>query len=114
ASRSGDTNAGATLEGGESPMIAGENANGSVWYTWTAPATGTVTVDTATSDFDTLLALYTGNAVNALTLVGSHDDVSGALTSKVRVQVTASTVYRIRVDGYAGDSGTIALHLDEV
>ena len=113
-SRSGDTNAGATLEAGEPTTVAGESAAESVWYVWSAPATGTVTIDTATSGFDTLLGVYTGSAVNALTEVASHDDVTGSLTSRVRFQVTAAAVYRIRVDGYAGDTGTITLHLDEV
>src|SRR6266536_453742 len=103
-SRSGDTNADATLEAGESANVAGVPGGGSVWYAWTAPATGTVTIDTATSNFDTLLAAYTGNAVNALTEVASRDDVGTLdLTSSVRFQVTTGMVYRIRVDGYGGD-----------
>src|SRR4051794_4905833 len=34
----------------------------SVWWTWTAPATGDVTMDTIGSDFDTIIAIYTGSA----------------------------------------------------
>jgi titin len=114
-SRSGDTNAGATLETGEPVLVAGVPSGRSVWYVWTAPAAGTVTIDTATSNFDTLLGAYTGTSVNALTDVASRDDVSGSdLTSSIRFQVTASVVYRIRVDGYDGDTGTIVLHLHEV
>jgi hypothetical protein len=112
ASRSGDTNAGATLEAGESASIAGEAAAGSVWYTWTAPSTGTAIVDTSTSGYDTLLAAYTGGAVTSLTDVASNDDVSASdLTSSVRFQATAAVTYRIRVDGYSGDTGTINLHV---
>ena len=115
ASRSGDTNAGAGLESGEATVVAGEAAAVSVWYSWTAPATGTATIDTATSGFDTMLGVYTGSAVNSLSNVASNDDVSAAtLTSRVRFQATLGVVYRIRVDGYATDTGTINLHLDEV
>jgi hypothetical protein len=113
-SRTGDTNAGATREAGEADTVASEAAGVSVWYTWTAPATGTVTIDTATSGFDTLLAVYTGPTVDSLVHVTSNDDIVGALTSRVKFQATNGTVYSIRVDGYAGDTGSIELHLDEV
>jgi hypothetical protein len=112
--RSGDTNAGATLETGEAAVVAGESASGSVWYRWTAPVAGTVTIDTATSGFDTLLGAYTGPSVNALTVVASNDDVGKTdLTSSIRFQATLGTTYLIRVDGYAGATGTITLHLSE-
>jgi hypothetical protein len=113
-SRSSDANAGATLETLEADTIAGVPAGASVWYSWVAPVSGTVTIDTATSDFDTLLGVYTGNAVGSLVGVASNDDVGTTdLTSSVRFQATALAVYRIRVDGYAGDTGAITLHLNE-
>jgi Fibronectin type III domain/PASTA domain/Divergent InlB B-repeat domain len=111
-SRSGDTNSGATLETGESLLVAGVPGGGSVWYTWTAPNGGTATIDTATSTFDTLLGVYVGT--NFLTEVASNDDAGTTdLTSSVRFQATGGTVYRIRVDGYARDAGTITLHVKE-
>jgi titin len=111
ASRTGDTNAGATLEAGEATTVAGSTAGASVWYFWTAPDSGQVTIDTATSGFDTLLGVYTGNAVSALTEVASNDDGPVDNTSLVSFPVTASMVYRIRVDGFSGLTGTINLHL---
>jgi hypothetical protein len=112
--RSGDTNAGAALETSEAALVAGEPASGSVWYRWTAPVSGTVTIDTSTSGFDTLLGAYTGPSVDALTVVASNDDVGKTdLTSTVRFQATLGTTYRIRVDGYAGATGAITLHLSE-
>ncbi len=108
------TNAGATLEAGEAALVAGVPAGRSVWYSWTAPVSGTVTIDTATSAFDTLLGVYTGSAVNALAAVASNDDVGTTdLTSSVRFQATSGTNYKIRVDGYSGDTGAITLHLNE-
>src|SRR5439155_2463123 len=74
ASRSGDTNAGAMLQTGEPTTVAGSAAGASVWYSWTAPANGMVVIDTATSDFDTLLGVYTGPAVDTLAEVASNDD----------------------------------------
>ena len=60
------TNKDATKEPGE-PNHANELGGASVWFHWTAPVTGEITIDTCGSDFDTLLAAYTGDAVNALT-----------------------------------------------
>jgi hypothetical protein len=108
------SNSGATIESGEAAMVAGEPATGSVWYSWTAPVTGTVTIDTATSAFDTLVGAYVGSSVGTLTPIASNDDVGSTdLTSAIRFQATAAVVYRIRVDGYAGDAGAITLHLNE-
>ncbi|MFL5935904.1 MAG: fibronectin type III domain-containing protein [Gaiellaceae bacterium] len=113
ASRSGDTNVHATVEAGEPTTVAGAPTGASVWYRWTPAATGVATIDTATSDFDTLLAVYTGGAVGTLDPLASNDD-AGVQTSSVTFQATGGTVYQIRVDGYAGDAGTVNLHLDEV
>ena len=62
------TNVNATKETGE-PNHAGNAGGKSVWWTWTAPASGNVVIDTIGSTFDTLLGVYTGTAVNALTQV---------------------------------------------
>ena len=109
------TNVNATKEIGE-PKHAGSAGGKSVWWTWTAPAAGTVTIDTTGSSFDTLLATYTGSGISSLTAVknGSNDDnpAGGTFTSLVKFSVTAGTVYQIAVDGYNGASGTISLHLN--
>ncbi|HYX86821.1 MAG TPA: Calx-beta domain-containing protein, partial [Gaiellales bacterium] len=117
--RTADTNAGATKEGGE-PSHAANAGGASVWYSWTAPATGTVTFTTATSDFDTLLAAYTGSAVGALTPVAGNDDQTAnvVLTSQIQFTVVAGTTYRLAVDGYnngaAAATGTVKLAWNEV
>jgi hypothetical protein len=103
------SNVGATAQTGE-PKHAGVSGGKSVWWVWTAPAAGALTLSTAGSAFDTTLGIYTGTAVNALTLVGSNDDQSSTIrTSRALVPVAAGTTYRIAVDGYAGASGAIAL-----
>ena len=73
-----------------------------------------MTIDTAGSNFDTLLSVYTGSSVSALTSVASNDDdwAAGLTTSKVTFAVTAGTVYQIAVDGYGGASGNISLHIN--
>ncbi len=51
---------GATAQSGE-PLHA-DGGNNSVWWTWTAPALGTIEISTLGSSFDTVLAVYTGTA----------------------------------------------------
>jgi len=99
----------ATREAGEPAHAAGNTGNGSVWYRWTAPAPGTLVVNTAGSNFDTLLAAYTGSAVNALTSRASNDDSNGTLQSRISFTVTASTSYSLAVDGYGSAEGSVIL-----
>ena len=61
------------------------------------------------SDFDTLLAVYIGTSVDALTEVASDDDGGPGLTSRVVFSATGGTTYRIAVDGYGGDEGNLVL-----
>ena len=104
------SNAGATKEPGE-PNHAGNAGGASIWYRWTAPAAASVTIDTTGSGLDTLLAVYAGNAVNVLTSVASNDDVSKKdKTSKVTFTPITGTTYHIAVDGYAGETSSVALH----
>jgi hypothetical protein len=103
-------NIGATKEAGE-PNHAGNTGGKSVWWTWTAPENGVVTIDTSGSVFDTVMGVYTGTSVSALAFVASDDDNGNGLTSKVTFSATAGTAYAIAVDGYGGDSGRITLNL---
>jgi hypothetical protein len=103
------TNVEATKEVGE-PNHAGLPGGASVWYRWTAPASGRLFLSTGDSGFDTLLAVYTGAAVNALTEVASNDDASRfTFTSALSFIAVPGTTYEIAVDGFGGQSGTIVL-----
>ncbi len=98
------TNAGASKETNEANHAANSGGR-SVWYCWTAPGDGEVTIDTVGSDFDTTLATYLGS-VHPLSPVtnGSNDDTVG-VTSSVTIDVNDGSVYRIAVDGFNGGSG---------
>ncbi|MBI5384444.1 MAG: hypothetical protein HZA90_07120 [Verrucomicrobia bacterium] len=102
------TTLGATKEIVE-PNHHGNTGGSSVWFRWTAPLSGTVTFNTFGSGFDTLLAVYTGASVGALTTVTSNDDTPVGNTSSVTFDATAGTVYRIAVDGYNGAAGSYTL-----
>jgi hypothetical protein len=58
-----------------------------------------VTVETFGSTFDTVLAVYTGSAVSALTPIASNDNHSGSTQSKLTFQAQEGTTYFIAVDG---------------
>ena len=105
------SNVGATKEPNEPATIAGNAGGSSVWWTWTAPADGTITLDTSSSSFDTLLAVYTGNSLASLNLLVSDDDYTNR-TSLVTFGAKSNKTYRIQVDGYAGAAGSIQLNLN--
>ncbi len=102
------TTVAATHESGE-PNHASSGAAASIWYSWTAPADGTLALSTQGSGYDTLLAAYTGSAVSGLTQRAANDDASRDLWSQVSFSVTTGTVYRIAVDGYRGATGATRL-----
>ena len=110
---SGATN-GSTLEASKEPYErahAGEVGGHSVWYRWTAPASGPVDFNTLGSDFNTTLAVYTGGSVTNLTPIASNnDDVGGVFTSRVDFDAVAGTAYQIAVDGSGGDAGNLVLN----
>ena len=91
---------GATGEAGEPNHAGNSGALNSVWCTWTAPAAGTVTIDTTGSGFDTTLAVNTGASVDALTAVAANDNIGpGSTQSRVSFAATAGVAYRIAIDG---------------
>jgi len=100
------SNVDATKEPGEpdhSRFLGGT----SVWWTWTATADLRVTIDTTGSSFDAaaVLAVYVGNSVSNLLLVG--DGVYNPVSFSAR----AGTAYQIAVEGLFGSSGYIKLNL---
>jgi hypothetical protein len=75
----------------------------SVWYRWTAPTSGSTTIDTCQANIDSILAVYTGTALTSLSRVAdnNNDFCGGGWGSKVTFNATAGTTYNIAV----GDAG---------
>jgi hypothetical protein len=98
-----------TLEAGE-PDPTGNDDGHSVWYTWTSPTNGVATIDVSQSDFAAVLAVFTGQAVNSLSLV--TDSASGSVTF---ISVAATT-YQIAVGGTpkVGSLGDIVMTLTDM
>jgi hypothetical protein len=107
-------NTGATLEAGENDLDAIGGA--SVWWKWTALASGWVTADTSGSAIDTVLAvLADGPSLGDTFIVGCNDESGDPAavpgTSRVVFQATAGTEYHFAVHGFLGAQGAVALHV---
>jgi len=105
------TNLNASQETGE-PNHAGKPATRSVWWSWTAPQSGPVTISTSGSSIDTLLSVYAGATVaNLVPVANNDDDPDGGSTSRVTFRAEAGTEYQIAVDAFGGEAGSIKLSL---
>lgn len=95
----------ASKEAGE-PEHAGDPGGASVWYRWTAPASGHVELG-ACNSFDVLVSVYTGNAVSSLSAVPLESRPTPCF---VNFAASAGTTYHIAVDGRF-DSGLGLPHM---
>ena len=110
----------ATRETGE-PDHSSDSWSGdhTVWYSWTAPHTGDWTVNTCQSAIDSILAVYAGSELNALSRLANnnnHVDCSqNTFGSKLTFRATAGIAYRIVVGGAGGaQEGTFTLALNAI
>jgi hypothetical protein len=98
-------NVNATREPGEPPSHNpdGASAGYSVWWHWTAPSDGPVVISTGGSFVDTVVAVYTGNAVDNLHLITwNNDRISGSRAAIALFSAVAGTTYQIAVDAEPG------------
>jgi hypothetical protein len=91
------SNVGASQESGE-PNPTGNAAGHSVWWSWTAPANGTLQIEAAYigSSFSPLFEIFTGNNLSSLDAIANGQ-------GSVMFQVTAGTTYQIALDGNQWD-----------
>ena len=105
-------NSGATKQPGE-PAVAGDPGGASIWYRWTAPADGNLKLSTRGSQFDTLLGVYRGGSVSALSTVADDDDSGTGTSSRVTATVERGKTYYVAIDGQllgvAADQGLSVL-----
>ena len=80
--------------------------NNSIWYKYTPGVTKYISFDTVgstiggTNELDTYIAVWTGNAINALTLKGCDDDNDLGYTSQFSFTAEAGTTYYIQIAKY--------------
>ena len=92
------------------PLHAGNRGGASVWYAFTPAEDGMLELEILRADFDTLLAVYTGEKVADLQHVASNDeadpdDPDQRGRSAISQAVRAGVRYWIALDGYPDDLG---------
>jgi hypothetical protein len=87
----------------DDPTVCGNN--GSVWYSFTPSQNEAISANTFGSNYDTVLAVYTGIR-GALTPVTCNDDSAGSGQSQVNFIATAGTTYFFMISQCCGSGGT--------
>ena len=106
------SNLDATIQTGEPTPWADVAAT--VWWTWTAPSTGTYLFDTCGSNFTTGLGVYSGTSVGELTDVTTVErecyyQGSWRWNEAWELSVTEGESYRIQLGGGYGAMGDFVL-----
>lgn len=109
---------GATREPGE-PGHGGDLAGASVWYRWTAPASGPMRVFPCQAGFRPELAVYTGSTLATLSPVGTPAALDPQPLAECQLggqggvgfDAVAGETYSIAVDGVDGGWGRFQLRL---
>ena len=96
----------ATLQASEPEIVTTPNGTtNTVWFKWTCPADGNLTAttlgstDPGAAEWDAVLGIYTGSAVNALTPLGASPQ-DGDVPETMTVAVTKGTTYSIQLAGW--------------
>jgi hypothetical protein len=112
------TNVEATTEPGEN--LRDGLFGATVWWSWLAPSTRWVRIDTGGSTFDTVLQVSTGATLASQTVMAFNDQAPGGLladASSITFMAAAGTVYNLAVGGWefvGADMGDISLHITTV
>lgn len=109
---SGST-ASATVDG--SASCGSSSTTRDVWFKYTAPAAGTLRVDSCGSAYDTVVSLHSACAGTSANQLVCNDDCGGSpcggVNSCISRAVTTGVTYYVRVSGYNGASGSFTLHV---
>ena len=81
------------------------------WWKFAVPADGFVEISTTGSDFDTVLAVYTGNDLFALIESASDNDGGTGTTSRLTFAAFAGSDYFIQIGGANLEQGTVSLSI---
>jgi hypothetical protein len=104
-----DTTEATTQPGEDQPSCA---PNGkTVWFQFTPGSAMTLQADTIGSDFDTVVAVWTGPALGSLTEVACDDDAGPGVQSLTVFQANAGTNYLFQVGGFGDDFGSLTFNL---
>lgn len=99
----------ATIDSGEPQFARG--MSGTLWYSWRPSRSGDATLSTFGSSFDTTLAIYQGDNLNGLNLVGSNDDHDERqFASEVKFSAVQNKVYWLQIAGIRNGSGEFKIN----
>jgi autotransporter-associated beta strand protein len=88
--------------------------NNTVWFKWTCPEDGTLRLKTvgstntatpAPGEWDAVVGVFSGTAVDALTPLGTSPQDTG-VPETLTVPVTAGVTYRIQLAGYVSEAAS--------
>lgn len=104
----------ATVEPGEfGHNRDGTDARNSVWFKYVSTATGYAEV-LAQGAEDPIVGVYTGTALNKLIRIAKNDDsfvATDGFHSRTRFWVAKGVTYRLAIDTYAQQNGTVSLNI---
>lgn len=102
------SNVGASLDSLE-PLIGGYTGGASLWWEWTAPVSGPVSLTTTGSNFLTLAGVFSGTSLSALNPIASAraTGTSASTTASLNFNAVAGSVYEIAIDGVNGQTGLV-------
>jgi len=85
-----------------------------IWYCYTASCTGDVTVSLLGSDYDTMLAVYSGCGCNPTSsrTIACNDDFPPGRQSQITFEAISGNKYLIEIGGYGSDTGEGLLSID--
>jgi Pro-kumamolisin, activation domain/Divergent InlB B-repeat domain len=103
----------ATIETNEPAHDGDTDVAASLWWSWTPSTSTNVFIDTIDSKIDTVLAVYTGDALTALQQVAAtNGNAAQFKPAYLRFNASAGTTYRIVVASVSSNSlGSLALHI---
>jgi hypothetical protein len=100
-----------TLPAGCATGAVGGGQGNTVWYSFTPTASGTVTADTLTSPYETILNVTSGTP-NGTQVACNASAGAGIAQSQVSFAANSGTTYFFMVSSFLGDGGTTNFHLN--
>ncbi|MEO0595006.1 MAG: fibronectin type III domain-containing protein, partial [Chloroflexota bacterium] len=95
---------GAISEIGDPQPTCGTNVGNSIWYSFTPATSGTYQFNTIGSDYDAVLAMYTGN-IGSLSEIGCDKDSAPGTQAVLNLSLTSGITYRILMGANEGQGG---------
>ena len=88
----------------------GSGSSRDIWYLWKVPESGTYTISTVGSNFDTVLEVRPFN--DTASVLRCNDDISSSnLQSRFTNGFIRGTSLMIIIEGYEGDCGAVRLNI---